>query len=680
MPMKTSETLVRNLVMAAFLLLLPVSVSALPEVNPKPFVIPELTSWTGAVGQTTLSGRIVVKNSRLKAIAQILSEDWHALYGRKLTLAHGKARKGDIVMTTNSTSECTAGGSEAYRLKIGDQIVISANGPQGAYWGTRTLLQIGNTGILPRGTAVDAPQYKLRGFMLDCGRKFIPMDYLRQLVRIMGYYKMNVLQIHLNDNAFRQYFDNDWSKTQAAFRLESSTYPGLTARDGSYTKQEFRDLQRFALECGVEIIPEIDAPAHALAFTQYKPEIGSKDYGMDHLDLFSPETYKFMDALWKEYLEGPNPVFTGKRVHIGTDEYSNARQEVVEQFRAFTDHYIRYVEQYGKQAMLWGALTHAKGSTLVKADSVIMGCWYNGYADPKEMKRQGYQLVSIPDGLVYIVPAAGYYHDYLDCQFLYEHWTPAIIGDQTFDECDPAIEGGMFAVWNDHAGNGISVKDIHHRVMPALQTIATKCWTAGLTTLPYAEFDSRRQMLAEAPGVNYLGRLNQSTLASLQQDTLRAGQVLAAEEVGYDYAVSFVVEAEAETKGTVLLCSSTATFYLADPETGQLGFERDGYLNTFNYRLEPGARHTLRIEGDNRSTRLYVDGQLKENLQPETLYAPRPQDYVSHPVEYGSQYSVHVYRPYQKLHYQHTLVFPLRKAGQFKSKVTAFSVQHLSNF
>lgn len=356
--------------------------------------------------------------------------------------------------------------------------------------------------------------------MIDCGRKFIPMSYLRDLAKIMAYYKMNTLQVHLNDNGFRQYFGGDWNKTQAAFRLECDTYPGLTAKDGSYSKQEFIDFQKLAEQNGVEVIPEIDAPAHSLAFTQYKNEIGSKEYGMDHLDLFNPETYKFMDGLWKEYIGGKNPVFIGKRVHIGTDEYSNAKKDVVEKFREFTDHYIKYVESFGKQAVVWGALTHANGDTKVKNKGVLMDIWYNGYADPVEMKKQGYKLVSIPDGLVYIVPAAGYYYDYLNCQYLYEHWTPAVIGNKTFEENDPMIEGGMFAVWNDHAGNGISTKDVHHRVYPALQTLAVKCWTGKETKLPYAEFDSKRVELSEAPGVNELGRLGKPGSVVLEKQQL----------------------------------------------------------------------------------------------------------------------------------------------------------------
>lgn len=76
-------------------------------------------------------------------------------------------------------------------------------------------------------------------------------------------------------------------------------------------QKEFIELQKLAESLGVEIIPEIDVPAHSLAFTQYKPEIGSKEYGMDHLDLFNPETYTFVDGLLREYLEGDEPVFRG---------------------------------------------------------------------------------------------------------------------------------------------------------------------------------------------------------------------------------------------------------------------------------------------------------------------------------------------------------------------------------
>lgn len=645
------------------------------DINPKPFVVPELKTWSGAEGQTALSGRIVVKNAKLKAVAAALAADYKEMFGKELTIVNGATKGGDVVL---SLKKDKALGDEGYTMNVGSAVEITAATERGAFWATRTLLQIAEQhkdGNLPKGKTTDVPEYKLRGFMIDCGRKFIPMSYLRDLAKIMAYYKMNTLQVHLNDNGFRQYFGGDWNKTQAAFRLECDTYPGLTAKDGSYSKQEFIDFQKLAEQNGVEVIPEIDAPAHSLAFTQYKNEIGSKEYGMDHLDLFNPETYKFMDGLWKEYIGGKNSVFIGKRVHIGTDEYSNAKKDVVEKFREFTDHYIKYVESFGKQAVVWGALTHANGDTKVKNKGVLMDIWYNGYADPVEMKKQGYKLVSIPDGLVYIVPAAGYYYDYLNCQYLYEHWTPAVIGNKTFEENDPMIEGGMFAVWNDHAGNGISTKDVHHRVYPALQTLAVKCWTGKETKLPYAEFDSKRAELSEAPGVNELGRLGKPGSVVLEKATVNAGETLNAEEIGYNYAVTFTVDGKQEANGTELFRSANAVVYLADPEQGKLGFERDGYRNLFNYRIPAGEKHTITIEGTNKMTRLLVDGAVKEELGPKTLNVMRDQDRAHYQVKGTYTYEPVVYQPTDQIYYQRTLVFPLRKAGNFKSTITNLKVE-----
>ena len=542
---------------------LTVTTGAYAAVNPKPFVIPELQEWKGSEGVFTPSShsRIVYspKNPDLKRIAGAFAEDYNEMFGIKPEVVAGKGEAGDFILAFRADKKL---GKEGYTVKVTDRVSISAPEEIGVYWATRTLLQMSEQSAqhsLPKGVIRDFPEYPVRGFMLDCGRKFIPMAFLRDYVKMMAYYKMNTFQIHLNDNGFKQFFEHDWSKTYAAFRLESDTYPGLTARDGYYTKQEFIDLQILAEDNFVEIIPEIDAPAHTLAFTHYRPEIGSKEYGMDHLDLSNPDTYTFMDGLFREYLEGDSPVFRGKRVHIGTDEYSNAKKDVVEKFRAFTDHYIRYVESFGKQACVWGALTHAKGDTPVKSENVIMNAWYNGYADPEDMIKQGYKLISIPDGMLYIVPAAGYYYDYLNIEKLYNEWTPAHIGKAVFEENHPAILGGMFAVWNDHAGNGISVKDIHHRVFPAMQTLAVKMWDGKKATLPFAAFNQERDVLSEAPGVNLSGRIKQE----YKQAAVMPDSKLPLREIGYNYLVSFDVEGADEVKGTN--CSVRLTPYFIFP-------------------------------------------------------------------------------------------------------------------
>lgn len=626
-------------------------------VNPKPFVVPELKQWTGKDGNFTpgKDTRIVCtsQNPELLRIARMFADDYQQMFGQTLSVAQGKATPGDFVLSLSADKKL---GEEGYAIKITDRVAISAPTPTGLYWSTRTLLQLAEQNqerSLPQGTIRDYPDYPLRGFMIDCGRKFIPMAYLQDLVKIMAYYKMNTLQVHLNDNGFKQYFEHNWDKTYAAFRLESETYPGLTARDGSYSKKEFIDFQKQAVSNFVEIIPEIDVPAHSLALTHYKPEIGSKEYGMDHLDLFKPETYEFVDALFKEYLEGDNPVFVGKRVHIGTDEYSNAKKDVVEKFRAFTDHYIRFVEGFGKQAVVWGALSHAKGDTPVKSENVVMNAWYNGYADPATMIKDGYQLISTPDGLVYIVPKAGYYYDYLNEPYLYKEWTPAHIGKAVFDEKHPSILGGMFAIWNDHVGNGISVKDIHHRIFSPLQTLSVKMWTGAQTGIPYETFNEKRALLSEAPGVNQLARIGKKPELVYERSTVAPGSTSDYPEIGYNYTVSFDITGAKESEGTELFRSPNAVFYLSDPIRGMMGFARDGYLNTFPYKVNPGEKATIQIEGNNCSTTLRVNGKVVDEMNTQKLYFNAGKD---------------------SMNYVRTLVFPLEKAGNFNSKVQNLKV------
>ncbi|MDY6247971.1 MAG: family 20 glycosylhydrolase [Prevotella sp.] len=656
--------------------------------NEKPFTVPEITQWTGGQGSTTLSGRVVVKSKALQTVAKQFAADYEVMFGQKMTLVGGKAKKGDIVLTLKKLDTMP---SEGYQMTIGDIVEVASPAEIGAFWATRTLLQILETTPntqhpspkIPKGTISDIPQYKMRGFMLDVGRKFVPMHYLRNLVKVMAYYKMNTLQLHLNDNGFPQYFENDWMKTSAAFRLECDTYPGLAAKDGHYTKAEFIELQKLAESLHVEIIPEIDAPAHVLAFTQYRPELGSKEYGMDHFNLSNPEIYTFMDGLFAEYLTGKNPVFRGPRVNIGTDEYSNRDKEVVEQFRAYTDYYLALIEKYGKQPMVWGSLTHAKGKTPIRHENVLMACWSTDYAEPDSMMKLGYRILSIPDRYNYIVPAAGYYYDYLNCKWLYESWTPATLFGKPVAEQHPQLEGGMFAVWNDHYGNGISTKDIHHRLYPAMHTFSTKCWTGQLTSLPYETFDKKRLELSEAPAVNELGRLPENPV---KLDVVEAGQPLnlntqhptpntqqPVKEAGYDYAVSFDIDCAAEANGTILTTGENATFYLADPETGRLAFSRDGYLNKFNYKLPETGRVSIRVEGTNAETRLFVNNRHRETLRKRDAYS------VGEPLNTmpDAPYHTTVYVPTRRMFYVATLVFPLEKAGNFKSRVTNLNVMKL---
>ena len=262
--------------------LMPFSVTR-AEANKKPFVIPELKEWKGANGDfipgNTTRITYSEKENGSRQVAEQLAADYQTLFGKQIPVVAGKGKAGDFVLQLKADKKL---GDEGYAIQIKDQVILTAEQDEQQ--------------ALPKGEIRDFPDYAIRGFMLDCGRKFIPMSFLRDYVKIMSYYKMNTFQIHLNDNAFKQFFEHDWMKTYAAFRLESETFPGLAAPDGHYTKKEFIELQLLADSLGVEIIPEIDVPAHSLALTQYCPEIGSQEYGMDHLDLWMP----CLRNIWKE--------------------------------------------------------------------------------------------------------------------------------------------------------------------------------------------------------------------------------------------------------------------------------------------------------------------------------------------------------------------------------------------
>lgn len=628
------------------LVLISVLTCTITSAQNMPFTVPAIENWKAGKGelQWNLLTNVSFNDVTLQSQAQYLS-------GFLGNIPLTTEKKGAVTLQLCQDKKL---GNEGYQLTITPKgITIKAQTGQGVLWGIQTLQQLHVQGKpLPCGTITDTPAYPLRGFMIDVGRKYIPLSYLYSLVNLLSYYKMNTLQVHLNDNGFRDYFHGNWNETYSAFRIQSELFPGLTAKDGYYTKKGFHDFIIYAKQMGVEIIPEFDAPAHSLAFTHYRPSLACEEYGADHLNLRNPAVIPFLDSLYSEHLGGPDPVFCCPRMHIGTDEYSNKDKEVVELFRSLTDHLIRHVESFGKQAVLWGSLTHAKGETPVKSDNVMMEMWYNGYADPKDMKAQGYQMVSIPDGLVYIVPEAGYYYNYLNCKNLYERWTPAQIGKQKFEERDPQISGGMFAVWNDICGNGISVGDIHHRVFPAVQVISEKTWHAVNDTIGYAAWDEQRKVLGEGYKCNQLGN-TQIDMPALPANTIIDKSDEA--QIGYDYQVDFDITWADEPTGTLLLENPYARVWLADPIGGWLGFSRDGYLYTFQHKGRPGAKEHITIKGTNRSTSLLVNGKLVQELGIERRFASEKKQY----------------------NYIRTLVFPLQKTGVFNSKITNFKAKKI---
>ena len=622
-----------------------------------PQVIPSLQNWKARKGKLELSetGKIIVApeaESLLKETAEIVAKDLKDMFGWNYQVISGKPEKYSIYLSLrNSLSPLK---EEGYEMDINNRVTIEASTVKGVLWGTRTLLQMLHnqpSGIM-QGQTSDYPQYSHRGMMIDVARKFFTIDYLKDYIKILSFYKMNELQIHLNDNGFVEFFDNDWKKTYAAFRLESDCFPGLTAKDGSYTKEEFRDLQKMAARYGINIIPEIDVPAHSLAFTHYNPNLAAdkKEYGMDHLDLYKKEVYNFLDTLFNEYLAGDEPVFLGPDIHIGTDEY-NLKE--AEQFRYFTDYYLKYVSGYGKNPRLWGSLKHMKGDTPVHLKGKTVNAWNYNWMDMETALKEGAKVINTCDAFLYIVPSVNYYHDFLEYKWLYEKWSPRMMKKGEMIEYSPNLSGAMFAVWNDRVGNGISQQDVHIRTFPAMQVIAEKLWKGENTgNIPFDTFENLCKRTPEAPGINLQARVDgrkeltpYGEEISLQDNDSILTSV---SEIGYPYAVEFEIRPNAKANIDAVVFKGPHSVFITNwQNTGKFAFRRDGYEFVFHaYRLPVETWTKVRIEGDKKGTSLYINGKLQERLEGRI----------------GVSYNLKAQKK-DSIWYQETLIFPLQQIG-----------------
>ena len=158
-----------------------------------PKVIPALQEWKGESGKLVLpaEGSIVIApadEAVLKSVAAVLAQDLKDLLDWNYTVKTGKPEKNAIYLSLMKSDKQL--GEEGYVLTAERYAGIAAPARQGVFWGTRSLLQIlyNEKGQLPKGVARDWPQYPNRGFMLDVGRKFFTMDFLRQYVKILSFY------------------------------------------------------------------------------------------------------------------------------------------------------------------------------------------------------------------------------------------------------------------------------------------------------------------------------------------------------------------------------------------------------------------------------------------------------------------------------------------------------------
>ena len=135
-------------------------------------------------------------------------------------------RPGDIELPLGSSDRGL--GSEGYRLEVGAVLRIEARTAAGAFYGTRSVLQLLRREQHHSGRpARDWPRYPERGLMIDNGRRYFGPRWLRRAIRELAYLKLNQLHLHFSDDQ--------------GFRIESSSHPEIVS-DPHLTKRQVRGI------------------------------------------------------------------------------------------------------------------------------------------------------------------------------------------------------------------------------------------------------------------------------------------------------------------------------------------------------------------------------------------------------------------------------------------------------
>lgn len=588
--------------------------------NPKPQIIPELLNWDGGKGNYKLPKELKVYGKAdfipefIHELNAILPDDYKAVRADELKGAHlsfGLLKSLD---------------TEAYRLDIDKDkgVRIAGGSATGLYWATRTLLQmlVQNPAELPCGEALDMPRYQLRGFMLDVARLPIALDYIEDVIRLMAWYKMNDLQLHLNDNyIFHEHYvdagEDPFKKSYAAFRMESNVKgkdgTPLTAQDLHYSKADFRKLVKFANEHGVNIVPELDAPGHALSLTRVRPDLiyqgamGHAKRRCEMLDASNPETLSFVGKVWDEYLQGKKPAFEDcPVVHVGADEFFGGAED----YRKFADGLLKHIRSRNHTPRIWGSLKAKPGKTPVLKEGVQMNMWSPIWSSAWDSVRDGYDIIVTFDQDLYVVPFAGYYRADRNRKGLYENWIPNRFGKETLPSGHPQLLGAAFAVWNDEIDRlhkGYGAYDIWAPIEGLVNVLAEKMW-GGPT--PPRSFDAHNDLaarLSKIPCCNPL-QMNNSQFSikpGLTPMRLRKG----AKGPDYHLTMELMMPKEPVPGEEQVLLGSRHGQLLAAGKDGRITLRRSDTMEfAYNAKLPVGKRVKLELIGTMGKTELLIDG------------------------------------------------------------------------
>lgn len=383
---------------------------------------------------------------------------------------------------------------EAYTLEIErGRIVLEANDAQGISNALATLHQLiltAKDNKLPIINIQDKPRFGYRGLMLDCSRHFWTVDELKETLSQMAFFKLNKLQMHLTDN-------NAW-------RLAMDQYPELTTKGTYYSDfpdlsgkyystNDLKEIVKYAQALGIEIIPEVDLPGHAIALLAAMPQLSCKGGTFEAypeelplnqrkrgnenmLCIGNPESIRFA----QEVVDALIQIFPSKYIHLGGDEVPTAIWEKCPKCQAlykkegmkepgelqdfFTRKMSEYIRSKGKIMVGWDEINDRHAAT----PEDMLTVWRdNGLKAQKAALERGIPVVMCPQHGCYL--DWGYAGN--STRKVYE-WDP--VTSQVTPEQEALVKGGQGALWTER----VATQDrVEWMLYPRLAALSEVFWT-----------------------------------------------------------------------------------------------------------------------------------------------------------------------------------------------------------
>lgn len=345
---------------------------------------------------------------------------------------NGKKSSDELTMEEKYVSQIEGAKfqEEAYHLLITKKgILLEATTPKGMYWGRQTLEQLKTTKnkkiYLPQCEITDWPAFRIRGFMHDVGRSFIPVEELKREISLLSRYKINVFHWHLTENQ--------------AWRLECKKYPQLNAPENMerekgkyYTLEEARQLVEFCKQHQVLLIPEIDMPGHSAAFERtFKTDMQSEKG----------------TQILKDIIDEVCATFDVPYLHIGTDEVQFTNPDFVPMM-------VKYIRDKGKKV-----ISYNPGWNYKPGEIDMTQLWsYRGKA------QKG-------------IPA-------IDCRYHYaNHFDTyadlvAMFNSRIYNQPEGSddLAGSIVAFWNDRYIDNTPQLLAENNFYPYMLTLAERAW------------------------------------------------------------------------------------------------------------------------------------------------------------------------------------------------------------